>query len=114
MALDELQKRRVKNMFEKFCSERIPMELQNQIKLEFSKRENYVTLFEKRRYFKDPSQWTKSKIAQFRYNPDDKKWTLYWWRHTGKWYQYKEIKPQNDLQELVDEVDKDLTGIFWG
>jgi hypothetical protein len=114
MALDKLQKRMVKNILEKFCSERIPMALQNQIKLEFNIRGNYVTLFEKKIYFKGPSQWTKGKIAQFRYDPDNNKWTLYWWRHTGKWYKYEEIKPQNDLQKLVDEVDKDPTAIFWG
>lgn len=114
MALDELQKCRVKNILEKFCGERIPMKLQDQIKLEFNIRGNYVTLFEKRRYFKDPNQWTKGKIAQFRYDPDDNKWALYWWRHTGKWYKYEEIKPQKNLQDLVDEVDKDSTSIFWG
>lgn len=114
MALDELQKRRINNILEKFCNKRIPAELKDQIKLEFDIRGNYVTLFERRRYFKDPKQWTKGKIAQFRYDSNDNKWILYWWRHTGKWYKYKDINARNDLQDLVEEVDKDPTGIFWG
>jgi len=114
MVLDELQKRRVSNTLEKFCNERIPKEIKNQIKLDFSIRGNHVTLFEKRRYFKDPSQWTKCKIAQFRYDSDGSKWSLYWWRHTGKWYKYLDIDAKNNLQDLLDEVDKDPTGIFWG
>ena len=114
MALDELQKRRVNNILKKFCNDRIPSELKSDIKIEFSIMGNYVTLFEKRRYFKDPTQWTERKIAQFRYDLNENKWKLFWWRHTGKWYKYEDTKPKNNLQNLVDEVDKDPTGIFWG
>ncbi|MCK8825787.1 DUF3024 domain-containing protein [Fuchsiella alkaliacetigena] len=114
MALDELQERKVKKVLEKLCSERIPEKVRDQIKLEFNIRGNNVTLFEKRRYYKDPKEWTKQKIAQFRYDQENNLWSLYWWRHTQKWYKYEEIGPSKNLKELVKEVDEDPTGIFWG
>lgn len=114
MALDELKKKRVKKILDKFCEDRIPDRAKDQIELDYNIRGNYVTLIEKRRYYKNPKEWIKQKIAQFRFTPEDNKWTLYWWRHTGKWYKYKEIQPINDLQDLVNEVDEDPTAIFWG
>ncbi|MFO7814510.1 MAG: DUF3024 domain-containing protein [Halanaerobiales bacterium] len=114
MALDELQKKRVKKILDKFCEDRIPDRAKDQIELDYNIRGNYVTLIEKRRYYKNPKEWIKQKIAQFRFTPEDNKWALYWWRHTGKWYKYKEVQPSNDLQDLVNEVDKDPTAIFWG
>ncbi len=53
-------------------------------------------------------------IAQFRYNSDDRLWTLYWRRHTGKWYEYEGICPSAYIEDLIGEVSKDQLGIFWG
>jgi len=114
MALDDLQQKRVKKILDIFCENRVPERVKNQIKLDYNIRGNYVTLIEKRSHYKDPKKWTKQKIAQFRFNPGDNKWSLYWWRHTGKWYKYEELQPSNDLQALVDEVDEDPTALFWG
>jgi hypothetical protein len=114
MALNEVRKRKVKNILEELCTERIPAEVSDQVKLEFNIRGDNVTLFEKRRYYKDPQEWTKQKIAQFRYDHENNHWSLYWHRHTGKWYEYEEIEPSKDLKKLVKEVDEDPTGIFWG
>src|SRR6056297_3554700 len=109
MALDDLQQKRVKKSLDIFCENRFPERVKNQIKLDYNIGGNYVTLIEKRSHYKDPKKWTKQKIAQFRFNPGDNKWSLYWWRHTGMWYKYDEIEPSNNLQKLVDEVDEDPT-----
>lgn len=114
MSLNELQKKKVSNILDKFCKNRIPERARDQIKLDYNIRGDHVTLFEKRRYYKDPKQWTEKKIAQFRYNSENNNWTLYWWRHTGRWYKYEEVQPSNNLQRLVNEVDEDPTAIFWG
>lgn len=114
MSLNELQKKRVEKILDVFCEERIPARVKDQIKLDYNIRGNYVTLIEKRRHYKNPNKWTEQKIAQFRFSTEDNKWSLYWWRHTGKWYKYEEVQPSNDLQELVNEVDEDPIALFWG
>ena len=114
MSLDELQKRRVKKIMDVFCEERIPDRVKDQIKMDYNIRGNYVTLIEKRRHYKNPNEWTEQKIAQFRFNTENNKWSLYWWRHTEKWQKYEEVQPSNDLQELVNEVDEDPVALFWG
>lgn len=114
MALDELQKKRVKKILDNFCEGRVPDSVKDQIKMDYNIRGKYVTLIEKRKNYKNPEEWIKQKIAQFRFNPEDNKWSLYWWRHTGKWYEYEEVQSSDDLQDLVDKVDEDPTGVFWG
>ena len=114
MALNELFQKRVEKSLDKFCEERIPARAKDQIKLDYNIRGNNITLIEKRRHYKDPEHWTEMKIAQFRFNSENNKWALYWWKHTEKWYEYDNIAPTNNFQKLVDEVDEDPTYIFWG
>ncbi|TDX51828.1 DUF3024 domain-containing protein [Orenia marismortui] len=113
MALNELMRKRVGKILGEYCDNRIPVHVRDQIKLGYGIRGNNVTLFEERPSFKS-DEWVKMKIAQFRYNPEDNKWSLYWWRHTGRWYKYEEIEANSDFQVLLDEVEEDPICIFWG
>ncbi len=54
MALNELLKKRVEKTLDKFCDERIPEKVKDQIKLDYNIRGKYVTLIEKRPHYKDP------------------------------------------------------------
>ncbi|MFP4199765.1 MAG: DUF3024 domain-containing protein [Halanaerobium sp.] len=114
MALNELLQKRVEKSLDKYCEESIPERVKDQIKLDYKIRGNSVTLIEKRPHYKDPEEWVAMKIAQFRFDPDSNKWSLYWWRHTGRWYKYDNIEPATDFQKLVDEVDEDPMAVFWG
>ena len=114
IALNELLKKRVGKSLDKFCDERIPERVKDQIKLDYKIRGNSVTLIEKRPHYKNTEEWVEMKIAQFRFNQDNNKWSLYWWRHTGRWYEYDNIEAKTDFQKLVNEVDEDPTAIFWG
>ena len=114
MANDEFQAHEVNRILTEFCDTRIPEHAKSQIRLDYEIRGNSVTLYENRKHYRLPDIWTKAKIAQFRYNPEHKIWTLYWWRHTEKWYRYELIGPAADIEDLIAEVDNDPTGIFWG
>lgn len=41
-------------------------------------------------------------------------WTLYWSDRRGRWQCYDVVAPTTDVLVLLDEVDQDPTGIFWG
>jgi len=53
-------------------------------------------------------------VAQFRFRPEDSNWLLYWADRNSRWHAYGDLEPSIDLDELLGEVDRDPTGIFWG
>lgn len=114
MAMNELTKKRVQLLLDNYCENKIPAHLRNQVKVSYEIRGNNVTLYEERPYYKDPPKWRKSVVAQFRYNPEEKKWAIYWERHTGKWYKYEEAETSLNLEVLIKIMDEDKFGVFWG
>lgn len=114
MALDDFNKAKVKKIVGGFCINSIPVRLRTEIQLDYSIRGNSVTLIERRKGYQDPLLWIDMKIAQFRYDIDTGMWSLFWWRHTGRWYNYENFEPSINLQLLVDEVNEDPYGIFFG
>ncbi|SHJ81738.1 Protein of unknown function [Dethiosulfatibacter aminovorans DSM 17477] len=114
MAIDEFQKQKVIKLLSEFCNTRVPDRVKDKIKLDFEIIGNNVTLFERRKAYFDETKWSEMKIAQFRYDSDKEKWSLYWLRHIGKWHIYDEIDPATDIQVLIDEVKKDPLCVFWG
>ena len=113
MKLPEPVRRVAEQELAKFCERRVPPHAQNSIRLSFAVRGSSLTLFEERQAFLKPGQWTKMPIAQFRYD-EDGCWTLYCADRNDRWHEYIETYPLKDIRELIEEVDEDPTGIFWG
>jgi Protein of unknown function (DUF3024) len=44
----------------------------------------------------------------------DKSWTLQRRDRNGKWHRYADANPTADVTNLLNEIDGDPTGIFWG
>lgn len=114
MALPELTKKQVETTLGSFCQKRIPPHVRDKVRLAFSFRGNSVSLFEERPYFQDPSRWTSSPVAQFRFNQEDKIWSLYCSDRNSKWHLYDRTKPSRQFIHLLKAVESDSTGIFWG
>ena len=114
MALPEFTKQLVESRLSSYCEERVPLHVRDQVRLAFKIRGNSVTLFEQRPNFQDKSQWIDLPVAQFRYNPGNTKWTLYCCDRNSKWHEFLPFPPNKDFVKLVNEVEKDSTGIFWG
>jgi hypothetical protein len=114
MALPESLKTAIEAEFRRYCEEKIPREHRNEIRIGFAMEEDAVTLFEERPFYRDPRTWTKSPFAQFRYNAETGKWTLYYRTGRNQWQRYSHISPAKDIDKLLKEVDEDPTGIFWG
>ncbi len=55
-----------------------------------------------------------SPIARFRREPQGKLWTLYWRDRNARWYIFHPVKPSQSIEILLQEVDRDVTGIFYG
>jgi len=68
MALNDLEKQRVKKLVENFCSKRIPPDLQNQIKIAHKVRGNDVVIIETRPHWKEKDVWTEMPVARCSYD----------------------------------------------
>jgi hypothetical protein len=53
-------------------------------------------------------------IAQFRFDPSTGQWTLYCADRNSKWHKYLDVEPTSRFDTLLEEVNKDPTGIFFG
>jgi len=114
MPLSEFTKKLIETKITGYCEHKIPMHARDKVKLIFSIRGNNVTLFETRPYFHNPSIWTENPIAQFRYDNKSSKWTLYYADRNSRWHPYTGAKSSHNIDDLLKEVDRDPTGIFWG
>ncbi len=74
-------------------------------------RGSSVTLYEEQPSWDGRGDWSKLGIAQFRY--EDGEWTLYCADRNSRWHPYFDADSSHDIQDLLDEVDDDPTGIFW-
>jgi len=114
MALSQLMKKQVEKTLETYCEARIPKHVRHKVRLEFSFHGKTVSLYEVRPVWNDPSRFTEGPVAQFRFDPDDKVWTLYCCDRNSKWHLYQGRRPSKTFDPLLKEVDKDPSGIFWG
>ncbi|MBI3553029.1 MAG: DUF3024 domain-containing protein [Elusimicrobia bacterium] len=99
---------------ERYCAERVPPHARSKVRMTYKWRGDTATLIEERPYFQDPKRWTSHPVAQFRYDGDKKRWTLYCADRNSRWHLYEKIRPAASIQTLLDEVNRDPTGIFWG
>jgi hypothetical protein len=114
MTLPTAVKTKVEKKLDSYCEKKIPDKAKDKIRLITRFRGNSVTLVESRPYHRDPAVWTKTVVAQFRFNPTDDIWTLYCADRNGRWHLYEYTEPSMNLDDLLKEIDDDPTGIFWG
>lgn len=53
------------------------------------------------------------RVAQLRYSASTHHWSLYWADRNGRWHRYPGLQP-GTVGEMLEEIEADPTGIFWG
>lgn len=99
-----------------FCEQRVPPHALHQVRLEVEETRGAVTIVERRAPWREDigPQWTSLPIARLRHTAKTGAWTLYWRDRNQRWHRYDTIAPTPDILVLLDEIDRDPTGIFWG
>ena len=95
--------------------DRVPESVRDKVQNKYEIKGNKVTLFECRANWEEPDNpdlWSKNPIAQFRF--ENNLWSLYWLRANGKWLLCAWVGPQKHLAKLVESVEEDANGTFWG
>ena len=93
---------------------RPPEHLRDQVDLEVEIDGHRVRVFTIRPRWSDPSRTVRSGVAQFTYTRTRNTWKLYWMRRDGKWHAWGPAENIGALKELVQVVDEDRSGGFWG
>lgn len=58
--------------------------------------------------------WTRFPICRFRYTKSRNEWSLYWRDRNLAFHLYDLAQPTPYINELIEEVERDPTCIFWG
>jgi Protein of unknown function (DUF3024) len=112
MALPELDITRV----QRWCAARVPEHASHQVRVECQISPRHLTIVERRAPWREDfgPEWTSFPIARLRYTTAEKSWTLYWRDRNLRFHLYDLLAPSNRVDDLLAELDRDPTCIFWG
>ncbi|HLU52726.1 MAG TPA: DUF3024 domain-containing protein [Acidimicrobiia bacterium] len=98
-----------------WADRRIPVDARDQVRLELDVTDRTVTILESRAPWRAEygPEWTRFPIARLRYTEARDRWSLYWRDRNLKFREYDLAEPSADVQDLLDEIDRDPTRIFW-
>ena len=95
-------------------SKRPPEEMRNQIDIGYTYKNKAVELFEIRPKWDEPSVIDNHPFARAKYVKTQNIWKLYWIRANGKWETYQPNPEIKNITELIEILENDKTGCFWG
>jgi hypothetical protein len=102
----------VKEFVEKMRPE--DAEIRKQLDYGYSYDGKTFILFEIRPVWMDPTEIQHSKFTKIRYYKSREEWNLYWMRASGKWDLYNPFPIATHLEQMLQIIDKDEYGCFFG
>ena len=94
----------------------LPTRAQGLIRYEIDLTPRTITVVECRPPWRDDmgSEWTRFPICRFRYTKVRDEWSLYWRDRNLRFHEYDLAPPTPSIDQLIAEVERDPTCIFWG
>ena len=114
MALTQVQAAQVEKLFAPYCEKRVPPAMRSKVRAGYRVDGNAIILFEERPEFHAPHDWNETPVAKFAYVGARREWRLYCQHRDLRWHSYEALPASSSLAALLNEVDEDPTGIFWG
>lgn len=98
-----------------WADSKVPEHLRDEIRMEVDVGGRTLTIYECRpSWHPDMTEWTRTSVARLRYTKYLREWSLYWPDRNGEFHEYDLAEPSEEVKELLEEIDADPTGIFWG
>jgi Protein of unknown function (DUF3024) len=99
-----------------YCEQRVPPYAPHQVHVDAVVSRGAVTVVERRAPWREDygPEWSTAGIARLRCTAGRGEWTLYWRDRNARWQRYERVEPSSNITALLDEIDSDPTGIFWG
>lgn len=100
---------------QRWCAGRVPERARHQVRVDCDVALRHLTIVECRAPWQkdDDRECTRFPIARLRYTKV-KTWELYWRDRNLRFHAYDRIGSSANIDELLAEIDRDPTGIFWG
>lgn len=101
---------------QRWCRGRVPEHVRDEVRVEVDVAERHVTIVECRPPWRADMgvDWTRFPIARLRYVKTTGVWSLYWRDRNLRFHVYDRVASTASVDELLAEVDRDPTAIFWG
>jgi hypothetical protein len=101
---------------QRWCAQPVPERARHQVQVNRDVAPRHLTIVERRCPWREDHgrEWTRLPIARLRYIKANKTWTLYWRDRNLRFHTYDRIEPSTRITDLLAEIDRDPTNIFWG
>lgn len=101
---------------QRFCAQRVPEHARHQLYVECEIAPRHLTIVERRAPWREDygPEWTRFPIARLHYSKAARAWSLYWRDRNLRFHAYDLLAPSPHVEDLLAEIDRDPTGIFWG
>lgn len=101
---------------QRWCAARVPDHARHQVRVECETAARHLTIVERRAPWREEAgqDWTSFPIARLRYAKAEQAWTLYWRDRNLRFHVYDRLPPSQHIDDLLIEIDRDPTAIFWG
>ncbi|GFG76621.1 hypothetical protein MBOT_39860 [Mycobacterium botniense] len=94
----------------------MPAHVRDEVRVEVDVSDRHLTIVECRAPWRADAgaEWTRFRIARLRYMKGTGMWSLYWRDRNLRFHGYDLLPPTDGVEELLAELDRDPTAIFWG
>lgn len=94
----------------------LPERARGLIRYELDVTHRTITILERRPPWRPEygPEWTRHPVARLRYTKTRGEWSLYWSDRNLKFHEYDLVRPTLHVDELINEIERDRTSIFWG
>lgn len=101
---------------QRWCDRRVPEHVRDQLRVECDVAPRHLTVIETRPPWRADfgPEWTRFPIARLRYTKTTGMWELYWRDRNLKLHRYDRLAPSLLVDDLLAEIERDPTMIFWG
>jgi hypothetical protein len=101
---------------QRWCRDRVPEHARDQVRVECELAPRHITIVERRPpWGSDASpEWTEFPIARLRFTRATATWSLYWRDRNLRFHEYDLAPPSVHVDDLLNELSRDPTCIFWG
>jgi hypothetical protein len=114
LAFSEIELKRIETVVGPFCGRRSPAHARHQVRTEYRVEGQDVLIVEVRVVWDDPTRWMDHGVAKLKFNRKAGEWRLFWQRASLRWESYEPLASSRDLAILVEEIDRDPHGCFFG
>jgi hypothetical protein len=114
VAFSELELRRIDKTVGELCRRLTKPEYADSLRFVHEIEGHAVSLYEERPPWDGVGEWTRVGVARFRFVRARGEWQLYWMRGDLSWHRYEPHAATPDLNSLVEVVEADKYGAFFG